>query len=120
MSSGSELCIRVAVGIERDEGLDSPISPRFGRAPAIAVVDVCRDRVEIVSIQRNPFVDAIRGAGSGLVQILASLGVKIVAAPRVGPHALEALRALGIDLLTVSESAKLRDVIELVKRRLGA
>ena len=45
---------RIAVSAESSDGLDSPVSPHFGRCPSFVVVDVEEGEVKAVRTAPNP------------------------------------------------------------------
>ena len=74
--------------------LESPINPRFGRAPYILIVTSEGELVEVIDNSVN--VNAMRGAGIQAAKSLADRGVEILLTGRCGPNAFTALEAAGI------------------------
>ncbi len=88
--------LRVAIAVDADLGLDSPLSPRFGRAPFILLVDVAGGEVKWYKSFRNPHAEAPRGAGVRLGQWLLAAGVKAVVGAQPGPHLSMLLQQAGV------------------------
>ncbi len=72
---------------------DSPVDPRFGRAPYFVLYDDGEYRVV-----ENPASQAWGGAGIQAAQQVVSLGAKVVITGNVGPNAAQALRSAGIQV----------------------
>jgi predicted Fe-Mo cluster-binding NifX family protein len=75
--------------------LNSPISPIFGRCPMFIFIDDESDEVEAI---RNPAVDAHGGAGIQAAQFVVDRGAKAVITGRVGPNAMDVLKAADIPI----------------------
>lgn len=102
-----KLCVTAAA-----EGLDSPIDPRFGRAPFFVLVDLESSAVESV---QNTSADARGGAGIQAAQRLAGLGVGALVTGNVGPNAIQTLSAAKINVYQ-SRGGTVRDAAEQFKR----
>ena len=72
---------------------DAEFSARFGRCRCFLITDTDLEDWQEVE---NPAIDAQGGAGTQVVQYLASMGVEAVVSGRYGPNAFEALEAAGI------------------------
>ncbi|MGD8914667.1 MAG: NifB/NifX family molybdenum-iron cluster-binding protein [Candidatus Thiodiazotropha sp.] len=75
--------------------LESPFTPRFGRAPAFCLVD--SDTGEW-TCHENPALEASGGAGVLAAQLIAKLGAQAVVSGTYGPKAFDALSPAGIEL----------------------
>jgi predicted Fe-Mo cluster-binding NifX family protein len=75
--------------------LDSPISPIFGRCPMFLFVEEEAEGGEAVE---NPAVDAHGGAGIQAAQFVVDRGTKAVITGRVGPNAMDVLKAADIPI----------------------
>lgn len=73
---------------------DQPFSSRFGRCPCFLITDPGTDSWQEVS---NSAADAVGGAGTQVVRLLADQGVDVVISGRYGPNAYEALQLAGIE-----------------------
>jgi len=107
-SSGA---LRVAAPVDINAGLDSPISPRTGRAPYIALVDVLKGKIAKINVVANAAASAPRGAGMQLGQWLITSGVKVVLASLLGPNLEMVLRQAGVRVEIVPAGIKLRDAL---------
>lgn len=47
--------MRIAVSVDTDQGLDSAVSPHFGRCPYYALVDAEGSLITAVQVVRNPY-----------------------------------------------------------------
>ncbi len=103
--------LRVAVAAESGDGLNAPVSMRFGRAPYFVIVDVVGGSVASVHVVSNPAVSAPHGAGRMVMNWLASVGVGAVVAGRFGPNVAMAAQALGIKTLTVAPGVRVIDAL---------
>ena len=102
---------RVACAVLENRGLDSPVSPRFARAPFIAFVDIVNGRVVSVIVEANPAVNAPHGAGVVIAQWLLSSGVRAVLAVRLGPNIMSVLQSAGIQVYYTTPGIRLIDAL---------
>jgi len=82
--------MKVAVTAQGQD-LDSPVDPRFGRAPYFVVVDTETGHADAHDNSQN--VAATQGAGVQAGRNVVDLGVEAVLTGNVGPKAFSALRA---------------------------
>lgn len=87
---------KIAVS-SRGEGLDSEVDPRFGRAACFVVKDETSGSV--FSVDNTAAQQMSSGAGIQAAEALAQAGVDKVLSGRVGPKAMDALRAAGIEVI---------------------
>lgn len=74
--------------------LDSPVDPRFGRAPFILIVDPGTMGFEALDNSAN--ADALKGAGIEAARLVCDKGAEVVLTGHCGPNAFKALAAAGI------------------------
>ena len=91
--------------------LDSPMSPMFGRCPIFIFVGDEADEIESVP---NPAVDAHGGAGIQAAQFVVDRGAKAVITGRVGPNAMDVLKAADIPIY-LSQGDTPRQALEAFK-----
>ncbi len=103
--------LRVAAAVVNDAGLNSLISPRFARAPFIAVLDIVGGRVSNVAVIPNSLAQAPRGVGIAIAQWLISQGVRLVIAARLGPNITMALQQAGIRVEYAPPGVRLGDAL---------
>jgi predicted Fe-Mo cluster-binding NifX family protein len=89
--------------------LDSPVDPRFGRAPYILIVDSETMAVEALDNQEN--MNALKGAGIQAATMVSDYGAEVLLTGHCGPNAYRALRAANIQVAnnatgTVREAIK--------------
>jgi len=84
--------MKVAISAS-SKSLESPMDPRFGRAPYFIIVDT--DTLEWGAIE-NPAAEAMGGAGIQSAQIIINNNVKAVITGNCGPNAFQVLNQAGI------------------------
>ncbi len=80
--------------------LDSPLNPRFGRAPGFLIYDTDDRSVEYISNTQN--YNAAQGAGIQSAQNLGDAGVSAVVTGHCGPKAYSVLARAGITVYNTS------------------
>lgn len=74
--------------------LDSPIDPRFGRAPYLIIVDT--DSLDFEAVDNGENMNAFKGAGIQAAATVSRKGAKALLTGYCGPKAFEALSAAKI------------------------
>jgi predicted Fe-Mo cluster-binding NifX family protein len=74
--------------------LDSPVDPRFGRAPYILIVDSETFDFEVLDNTEN--VNALKGAGIQAARMVNDKGAETLLTGHCGPNAFKALKAAKI------------------------
>jgi predicted Fe-Mo cluster-binding NifX family protein len=90
---GEELKLKIAITSKGKE-LDSPMDPRFGRAPFILIVDTGSNEVEVLDNSEN--VNAFKGAGIQAAVMVSEHGAKVLLTGYCGPNAYKTLNAAGV------------------------
>jgi predicted Fe-Mo cluster-binding NifX family protein len=75
-------------------GLDSPVDPRFGRAPYILIVDSETMTGETLDNKEN--MNALKGAGIQAATMVSDHGAEILLTGHCGPNAFKALQAANV------------------------
>ena len=88
--------------------LDSPIDPRFGRAPYLVVVDPQTLDFEVVDNAAN--MNAAKGAGIQAAASVSQKGANALLTGHCGPKAFQALTAAGIKVAN-DVSGTVRDAV---------
>jgi len=78
--------------------LQSPMDPRFGRAPWILIVDTFTKTVEALDNSKN--VDAFKGAGIQAGAMVSQKKAEVLLTGFCGPNAFKTLEAAGIRVAT--------------------
>ena len=78
----------------KGKDLDSPMDPRFGRAPYILIVDTLNQGLEVLNNSEN--VNAFKGAGIQAAVMVNERGAKVLLTGYCGPNAFKTLNAAGI------------------------
>ncbi|MFO7866888.1 MAG: NifB/NifX family molybdenum-iron cluster-binding protein [Candidatus Aminicenantes bacterium] len=77
--------------------LNSPVDPRFGRAPYFLIVD--SETMELQA-EKNPNLGASSGAGIQSAQMIAEKKAEVLLTGSCGPNAFQTLRAAGVNVVT--------------------
>lgn len=96
----------------REEGLQSVVADRFGRAENFVIYDT--ETKEVVTVENSARNEA-SGAGGSAVRLLDQNKVEIVIAPEVGPKAIDAVKAFGIEVYAYGDSQTVEDAINNYK-----
>ncbi len=80
----------------QNEGLDSEIDPRFGRAKGFSIYDT--DSKETRYIDNNKNMQAMQGAGIQASRAIIDSGAEALITGNVGPKAFTALNSAGIKI----------------------
>ncbi|MGB9631415.1 MAG: NifB/NifX family molybdenum-iron cluster-binding protein [Candidatus Methanodesulfokora sp.] len=91
---------------------DSPMDPRFGRAPYFIIFDLDTMKHEVV---QNTFMSSAGGAGIQAAQLLIDKEVNVVLSGNVGPNAYQALVSAGIQVIPISARTA-REAVEIYKK----
>jgi predicted Fe-Mo cluster-binding NifX family protein len=90
--------MRIAVSADNKQGLDSVVSPHFGRCPHFVLVDLDGEKVEGVQEVDNPFFGNHQpGQVPGLI---ASLGANVMLTGGMGGRAIMFFQQYGIEGVT--------------------
>jgi predicted Fe-Mo cluster-binding NifX family protein len=83
-------------------GLSDIMSPRFGRCPSFTFVTIEKDEIKAVKAVPNNAVNAMGGAGVQAAQTIGMNNANVIAVGMLGPNAAQALKALNIKILQVT------------------
>jgi len=89
--------------------LDSPVDPRFGRAPCILVVDTAGFTFEALDNSEN--VNAFKGAGIQAAKMVSERGAELLLTGFCGPNAFKALEAAGVKVAN-GASGTVREAVQ--------
>ncbi len=106
---------RVVASVEENNGLDSRISPRFGRCPFLAFVDIGDGEVKAVNIVPNQAASMPMGAGLAVAQMVIASGASEVIGSNFGPNVSMAFQQAGLKTDIVEPFIPLGEAL----RRLG-
>lgn len=85
--------LKIAV-TSQGKDLDSPMDPRFGRAPYILIVDMESQGFEVLDNSEN--VNAFKGAGIQAAVMISDAGAEVLLTGYCGPNAFKTLNAAGV------------------------
>ncbi len=90
--------MRIAISAAEDKGLDSAVSPHFGRCPYFVLVDIENDQVKAVQTIPNPYYNRHQpGQVPGFIR---EQGVEVMLTGGMGGRALSFFRQYGIRPIT--------------------
>ena len=87
--------------------LDSPIDPRFGRCDYFVIVDTIDMSFEVFD---NDGEGLTQGAGVQSAQFVVSKGAQAVITGNIGPNAIRALSAVGVEAV-LCQTGSIKDAI---------
>lgn len=90
--------------------LDATVDSRFGRAAGFLIVDPTNQDVQYLSNAET--AGQASGAGIQAAQIIADAGAGVLLTGRVGPKALQALQAAGIEIGEDFDGMTVREAVE--------
>ena len=93
----------------KNEGLQSEVADRFGRAEKFVIFDT--ETKEVVTIENSARNEA-SGAGGNAVRLLDENKVGIILVPELGPKAVDAVKAFEIEAYAYKESKTVEDAIK--------
>jgi len=104
---------RIALACDVGFGLESSISPHFGRCPFYVLVDVSDDQILGFEVVRNPYYPNHQ---PGVIpQFIHSKKANVMIAGGMGPRAIDFFSQLGIDVAT-GVQGKVKDIVEAYLR----
>jgi len=111
--------LKVAVS-SQGEGIDSGVSPVFGRCPFFVIVEVSEGEIKEVKSLANQAMSQAGGAGIMAAQNIGNEGADAIISGATGPRAFGVLQQLGIEVYqnvggTVKENAEKLSKGELQK-----
>jgi len=89
--------------------LDSQVDLRFGRTAFFAVYDETAEQWDFLTNQQN--LQASQGAGIQAAQTVIDAEVDVLLASNVGPKAMTALKANGVDVFKVEAQMTLEQAL---------
>ena len=66
----NKFIVRIAIPVDKDEGLNSIISKHFGKAPYFLIADVNKDNIKNLQIKKNPAATLEQKRGLKTVKFL--------------------------------------------------
>ena len=90
--------MRIAISAENQNGLDSPVSPHFGRCPCYILVDVEGREVTAVTAVDNPYYG--KHAPGQVPGFIHSQGADVMLAGGMGRRAVNFFQQYGIEAVT--------------------
>ena len=102
--------MRIAVSAENDQGLDSPVSPHFGRCPYFVLVDSDNGALTRVETVRNPYYG--NHQPGQVPAFVHSKGANVMLSGGMGAGAVSYFNQYGIEVAT-GAGGTVRQAIDL-------
>ena len=101
--------MRIAVSADTGGGLDSPVSPHFGRCPYYVLVDLDdRDVLQVIAVENPYYVQHVPGAVPGFIH---SQAVDVMLTGGMGRRAIALFQQYSIEPVT-GASGQVRHALE--------
>ena len=100
--------MRIAVSAEDSRGLESVVSPHFGRCPCYVLADVEGGQVKEVRVVENPYYD--RHVPGQVPAFIHSQGVEVMLTGGMGRRAIALFEEYGIEAATGAQGTVRRAV----------
>ena len=94
--------MKIAVSAVDNNGWETKLDSRFGRAAYFAVVDTKEDSIEFI---KNDAKNASSGAGVQAAQTVADAGVDVLISGNIGPKAFDGLSRTDMEIYSGSEES---------------
>jgi len=103
--------MRIAIS-STGQGLDSKLSPLFGRCAFFVIVDIENSEIKNDKTIENKAVMQAGGAGIMAAQIIGNEKVNVVISNAIGPRAFDVLQQLGIEMYK-AQGATVKEAVDL-------
>ena len=103
--------MRIAIS-STGQGLDSKLSPLFGRCAFFVIVDIENNKIKSNKTIENKAVMQAGGAGIMAAQTIGNEKVNAVISNSVGPRAFDVLQQLGIEMYK-AQGATVKEAVDL-------
>lgn len=101
--------MKTAFAVTANDGLNSQIDARFGRASGFLVVDEATGDKQYISNEQN--LNAAQGAGIQAAQHILNSGAEALAVPHCGPKAFKVLSAGNVKIYLVPDG-KVSEILQ--------
>ncbi len=108
--SSNTAAFRIAVSIDADHGLDSPVSAHFGRCAKYLFADIANGQVRTFHTADNPFYHD-HGQPGQVPNFIHDQQVRVMIAGGMGPRAIQFFEQFGIETVT-GASGKASEAID--------
>jgi len=96
----------IALPVEEDKGLDSPITEHFGKTPLFLLVEISKEKIRSFTVEKNPFLDSEKHRGVAVAKFLVEKKVEIVLARKIGEGSYSVLKGNLIKIYKIPENIK--------------
>jgi cation diffusion facilitator family transporter len=108
---------RIAIPIEQNDGLNSKISPHFGKSPNFLLIDQAENAQTTWFVVLNPGAKMNKKRGIEAAHILIEHGVDVVLADEVGEGPYHVLRDNSIQILKLNNESEIKRVLDSFGRK---
>lgn len=108
--------MNVWIAVDSNNGLDSLMGNRFGRAGYFLIYDTAGDTM--VSIEKNAFQNDAQGVGIKIASLVIEKGCKAAIGPQPGPKAEKILAHAGIKMF-IADKGTAKEAIERYRSELA-
>jgi len=108
--------MKLLIALKDNNGLDSVIDERFGRANFFGIYDLDSDK--LVEIFENTWKNQEHGVGIKTSSVVVEKGCNVVIGAKPGPKAEEILRAGNVEIVEYKEMT-LKQAVEKYKEEKG-
>jgi predicted Fe-Mo cluster-binding NifX family protein len=108
---------RIAIPVEQNEGLDSKISPHFGKSPYFILIDLTENRPTSWSVVENPGEKTDKKKGIEAAHLLIEHKADVVLANEVGEGPYHVLRDSSIRILELDAKSEIKQVLDAFMRK---
>ena len=105
--------LRVVAAVDSNQGLESPISTRFARAPFLAIIDIAGGRVVNLNIIPNTYASGAHGVGVAIAQWILTIRASVTIGPPLGPNASMVLQQAGVRMIPIQPGTPLRAALRI-------
>lgn len=109
---------KIALPIDKDKGIDSYISPHFGRAKKFIFIEIEKGQIKNFYTKDNPYKDKEIRAGLNTVLFVSKEKIDSVITKEMGPISIHALRDNIVDIYLGTEGSAGELIKKLLKDNL--
>ena len=101
--------MKIAITVCDNQGIESEVNSRFGRAPYIAIIDTETEELEFID---NSARGETGGAGIKAAQTIVDHGVDTLITANLGPKAFSALQAADLKLIKFDNKGTIKEAVD--------
>ena len=109
--------MRVAIAIDADQALQSPVSGHFGHAPYFLLAEIEQDKLESWSIQANPYLQ--HHEPGQIPEYINTLGAQAMICGGMGRRAISFFEQYGIKTAVLTQGSAETAIQKYIAGELG-